>query len=699
MSLRPLFLAGLVGVASTPTAFAQTPASPPAEAAPETAPESVVNLATNPNEVIDALKLPDAPLETMLTTLEELTGRTVLRPAQLGTGGNYSLVINRPITRAEAILALETVLNLNNVGLVPLGDKFIKVVNIGNVRTEAPRFIEGSTLQLPASGAMATKVFMLDFQRAPEFVAQLGMMLNPNMGGATVFEKANAILVTDSISTLQRIEVLIRELDKPITTNLTPKFYTLRFAKASNLVNQMRTILQGVLQTQLGTATSYSADDRTNQVILISDPRQHAFFDELIGKLDVKADPNTRNEVIYLKHAAAKDVATLVSQLVSGQNQAASKSGQQSARPAQVGPMPDQPPPPPSPEGVVTNSGLLNTTAEFSSLVTILPDERSNGVVVSGTVDDIRLIRELVEKIDVLLAQVRIDVVIAEVSLSDNQSTGISALGLNVVQGKLVGFSGAGPGLSVAGSGDNSFAQIVTSPTGDKDLTSVIRISTTPRKNNATILSVPSITTTHNKEAFIFTGQTQPVISSFFNDPATTTGGTYAGRTQLTQQEIGTKLTVKPLIGADGSVQLEVKQNVSSLGGSVTIDGNAQPIINKRETESFISVKSGEIIVLGGLQSKSSTLETNRLGPIPILGDLFGSRVSAKQRTELIFFLRPTVLTNSPADNENTIERLERLKNREEINRALKSQPLEAERTNKTALDSKTSSPQIRRPR
>ena len=88
----------------------------------------------------------------------------------------------------------------------------------------------------------------------------------------------------------------------------------------------MQTILQGPAQQQLGTGTTFNADDRTNQIILISDPRLHSFFDKLIAKLDVRSDPNTRNEVIPLKHAEAKEVATLVSSLVSGQNSASSRS-------------------------------------------------------------------------------------------------------------------------------------------------------------------------------------------------------------------------------------------------------------------------------------------------------------------------------------------------------------------------------------
>jgi len=664
MILRLTFLFSLLIAASV--ASAQTPL-------PATSGQTPLAATAPTEEMIDQIKLADAPLDTVLQLLEQLTGRVIIRPAALPTA-NYTLIITRPMPKSEAILALETALSMNQIGVAPMGDRFLKVVALPSLRTEAPRMLVGSPSELPASGTIMAKVFQLNFLRANEFVPQLAQLLNPQLGGPILFEKTNAVMITDSVSTLQRIEMLIQELDKPVTANLTPKFYALRFAKASVLVNQLRTILQGVVQSQLGSATSYSPDDRTNQVVLLADPRQHAFFDDLIGKLDVKADPNTRNEVIYLKHAAAKDVASLLSQLVSGQNKASSGAGQQSIRPGQ-GPGPIVQAPANAavqPTAAAPIFAALESTTEFSSLVTILPDERSNAVVISGTVDDIRIIRELVEKVDVLLAQVRIEVVIAEVTLSDEASSGIEALGLKIEGDKLVGFSGslAGPSLAIT-SGVVTRGEGVS---GIRDLAAEISIQTTPRRGNTNILSVPAIVTTHNKEARFFVGESRPVISSYLSDTggAGTNNSTIGGyRSTVTQQEIGIELKVKPLIGNDGSVQLDIKQKVEDVLGTITIDNNPQPRIGKRETESFVSIQSGEIVVLGGLQRDSQSRSTNRLGPIPIIGDLFGSRRRAKDRTDLVFFVRPYVLKNTSADNVETLSRLESNPQKDAVIRAL----------------------------
>ena len=672
-SLRPLLPALLLAGLGLRSAAAPAPVS-------ATEPKNI----SPASESVGPLILRDESIDQVLALLEKWTGKTILRPQAL-PNATITLSLKGSITKDEAIRALETLLSLNGIAITPLDDRFLKVTPLALAKSEAPELIDGTTLSLPASGRIASKVFQLNFLRVSEFMPQVSGMLNPGTGSPPViFEKANAALVTDSLSNLQRIETLVSRLDQPMLAGLTPKFYQLHFAKASDVVNRMRSILSGAIQNQVGSATSYNADDRTNQIVLVSDFRQHPFFDDLITRLDVKSDPNTRNEVIYLKHAAAKDVATILSQLVSGQNNASKNSGA-----ADTSRLPGSPAAPGTP---VVTQGPNNTTAstivpvpglnlnieqsnQFSALLTILPEERSNSIVVSGTVDDIRLINELVSKIDILLAQVRIEVVIAEVSLGDSATSGISQLGLKIEGDKLTGFSGTAAGIIVT----NGVLTPGVVGAGPLDLAAQISLVTTPRKNNANILSVPNILTTHNKEGKVFVGEQRPVISSYVNDGANTGTGTIGAgfRSNVTSKDIGISLSVKPLIGTDGIVQLEIKQEVNDILGDITIDGNPQPRIGRRSTESFVSVRSGEIIVLGGLQRTSQSRSSSRLGPIPIIGDLLGARSRENTRTDLVFFLRPTVLTNTPADNAPALKQVEEFPKatREQVKSVLKPAP------------------------
>jgi general secretion pathway protein D len=663
--LSVLVLCGLVV-----RSFAQTP--PPL---PTNQPGALAAATPGANEELVQVKLPDADLETIISALEIYTGRVAtLRPAALPTA-TYNLQFSRPVPKSEAILAIETVLSLNGIGVVPLGEKFLKIVPLQQTRVEAPETITGTTLDRPPSGRAASKVFQLEFLRVGEVVPLLQGMLNPTYGGPVQLPNANAALITDSVSNLQRVELLLQQLDRPVGAGMRPKFYQLQNgAKASDVVQKLRTILTGTLQVQLGQATTYSADDRTNQIILVTDPRQYPFFDDLIAKLDIRADPNTRNDVIYLNHAKAVDVVNVLSRIISQQTAALQRQNPQSVRPGQG--TPAQPAAPNAP--AATPAALPGPTAaidsivggasnEFSSIMTVVNDDRSNSVVVSGTADDIRLIKEMIAKLDIVLAQVRIEVVIAEVTLEDNHESGISALGLKIDGDKLVGFSGSAIGITAANG-------VVTRPgkTGNWDLATEIAINTTPRKGNNSITSRPAVVTSHGKPGNIFYGETRPVIVGSTTIPGGTVGGGITQSSQVQQQAIGTNLTVTPFIGQDGSVQLDIVQDVSDVTGNVTVDGNTQYIIGQRKSTSYVSAKSGDILVLGGFQKNSDISSTSRLGPIPILGDLFGTRTKNKKRQELIFFLRPVVLTNDPArDNAEAMKQIEAMPMRDDIKHEL----------------------------
>ncbi|HVU34270.1 MAG TPA: secretin N-terminal domain-containing protein [Opitutaceae bacterium] len=668
-------------------ARAQAPASPTTAlpASPPVGPAAVRPASASSADEPVILKLPDADLETVLSALEIYTGKIILRPSQLPLApGGYNLKISKPIPKSQAILYIETILAMNNIAVIPMGTDALKVVPLPQARVEAPKLIEGSTLGMPPSSKVASKLFQLDFLRVQEFQQMLQTITNPNFGTAIPLANANAILVTDTISNLQRIETLLQQVDRPYMTGMSTKFYQLRNgAKASDVVAKLHAILTGTLQQQIGMGTSFNADDRTNQIILISDPRQFPFFDNLIEKLDVTSAPNTENKVIYLKHAKAADVAAVLIKIISGQNQATQKN-QLSATPLQpTTPTPTAPPGQPAAAPrptIVSGTSAANPaldqggTTEFSSLVTVTNDDRSNSIVVSGTMDDIKLIQELIDQLDIVLAQVRIEVVIAEVTLDDNHQSGISQLGLEVSGDKLVGFSLAGgdtgSSITVGGSGNNTFASLTrNAANGNLDLAGIISLGTSPRKTNTTILTIPAIVTSHGKQAILSDGETRPVITG-----ATTYTGasTPATSSQVTQQQIGTTLTVTPYIGNDGTVQLDIQTELSNVTDTVTVDGNTQYVIGTRKTNSYITAKSGDIIVMGGFRQEKDQKSNSRLGSIPIIGDLLGPRKKEVSHQELIFFLRPTVLTNNPAiDNAETMKQVEKLPTHEEIKSAL----------------------------
>jgi general secretion pathway protein D len=664
----PLFCLLLAAALAPTMSFAQAAPAPAAAPAASPAPVAGVVAAVplpglSGSDQVGPVILRDETIAQVLDLMQRWTGKSILRPQAL-PASVYTLSLPASITRDEALLAIETLLNLNGIAVIQQGDKFLKVVPNLVAKAESPTLLTGSTLTLPPSGRIATKIFTLKHANAQEFILQITSSLNTTLASPPVyFGRNNAFLITDSITNLQKIESLVAELDRPQLDLVVTKSYTLKNAMATDLVNKLTAMLRtqavasGGAPFRLSTGTTFLADERTNRVLLMGSADQHDFFDKLIETLDQKSNPNTKTDVIFLRHADAQAVATLVTSLVTGQAAAAGRAGN-TFRSATVNRAPVAPAP------VAAAAGPAQMGAdEFSSNLTVLPDVRSNSVVVSGTNDDLRLLHDLIDKVDIVLPQVRIEVVIAEVKLSDNESNGISSLGLTVTNGKLVGIGGTGAGFGVNGA--NALAPSTTLNTqttvvasqgqlapGTNSLSATIGLVTTPRKGDLKILSVPAITTTHNKEATLFVGESRPVITG--SSVAATTGQITS---TVSQRDIGITLKVLPLIGKDGAVQLQISQSVEDILGSTILDGNDQPIIGRRTTDSYVSAMSGEIVVLGGLQRTVTTKSTSRLGPIPIIGDIFGSSTNLEEKQELIIFLRPYVLNGSAVDNLDALSR------------------------------------------
>jgi general secretion pathway protein D len=295
----------------------------------------------------------------------------------------------------------------------------------------------------------------------------------------------------------------------------------------------------------------------------------------------------------------------------------------------------------------------LTPSGEFSNLITIQPDERSNSIVVSGTRDDVRIVRDLIDKIDVLLSQVSIEVVIAEVTLTDSDVSGVSALSATISKAANGGTSITNITSTVSGatiSSANTVANTAGVIAGDINPISLIAtIQSAGDMHKVRVLEQNTIVTTHNHQAQIVVSEQLPIITGVTSTPtaSTTTSSGLTTSSSVTYKDIGITLKVTPLIGDDGSIALTIDQTVDNNQGSVTIDNNSQPIIGHREATSVVNIMDGQLVILGGLQNSSKTYDRSKLGfifEIPILSNIFGAKTTELDRTELLLFIKPHIL-------------------------------------------------------
>ena len=610
-----------------------------------------------PEQTVGIIRMSDMGTHEVLDMLEKFTGKPILRQQTLP-----ALKINfrsqGAMTRNEAILAIESILSLNGVAITEVGDKLLKAVPSATVRTQAPQMLENNANEFTPSLKVYSKFFKLSYLTPADVIPLIQPLLT--LGAPIAFEQTNSLLIIDSLLNLQRIETILEKVDRAQEIETKILFFQLKHASASNVVRRMQSMQSGSLKRYIGTNTSFDVDDRTNQLIIFTHPDNEKLFTDLIAKIDIDVAPLTRTEIFYIKHADATEVTTLIEQIITGQKRSRQERGEKPA--TQPGP---ETPAPTSPPGEAILATAKNL--QFSDYLTIVADPRGNSILVSGTPSDIIYLKGIIDKIDILLAQVRIEVVITEVTLSADQARGIDFFGISYNSGDLNNVD-----FNVSGSGTTKLPQAYSLTGSIKNFSIESVINTAQRDSRVQVLSAPTIVTTHNREAVIRVGEQRPVITSTQSD---LTGGSFV-RSSVQFKDIGIELRVKPLIGSDGVIQMEIDQKVDSVVGTVTIDNNEQPIIGTRHATSFVSVGDGEMVVLGGLQEFIETKSKGRLaflGRLPLVGSLFGSSSTELTKRELLIFIRPTIITNTRDAHQDALENISKLQDKESLEEYLES--------------------------
>lgn len=630
-----------------------------------------------PDAEIGTLILSDESALQVLDLLEQLTGKIILRrqdisPAKINFNSRGS------ITQQDAVLALESLLTLNGIMLTDMGGRFMKAVPATDVNRHVPQMLAGSTLELQPSQQIYAKLFPLDYLDVEQASGTLIQPLLSQNSSFVPFPKSNALLITDALINLQRIEKILAETDHAQAVRESVEFVKLDFIQAAEAKNQIEYLMQGPLSSYLEGNTSVSADERTNQLILVSHPGNIGLIMDVVKNIDIDAAPLTGSEVFQLRQAKAEEVVPIIENIIAGQREGreedAEVSRENNRNRNQNNPQ----------NPVVENQaaqpqaaipGEANASLQFSNFVGLSADERTNAIVAYGTQQDLKTLKELIEKIDIPLPQVLVEAVITQVSLNEKQTSGLNELSLtynNVTKefsDLIIGTSG---GISITDiAGDASPPAFNLNKTANFALATAI--SPTNTDSDARVLSAPRVIVSHNEEGIINVSRSQPIITSSLSSGISNSLNT---RSSVEFRDIGIQLTVTPLIGADGTVQMVIEQTVENVIETVEIDGNQQPVIGKREATSTVSVKDGQIIVLGGLQENTESDSNSYfplIGRLPIIKNVLGGSTNDYERTEIIIFIRPTILTNPEAAENLARDTVERLEEREAVEKYLEN--------------------------
>lgn len=588
----------------------------------------------------------DAPLISILEFLEKLLDKPIIYSSTLPQTAKFSFKSEKKIPHDDAIKIFRSMIMLNGIALIPVdGDKYYKAVPSAGVSTQVPEFLVGRASNLTPSQDFYTKFFELKYIQIADIESKLKSSLSQNnVGMFETFPKSNSFWVTDTLLNIQRIEAILDKLDTP--TNET-FFIQITNSSASDIKDK----ISALKLDEFANAT-ISSDARTNKLIVVASKPIYEKVKQIVTELDIQSDAILKSEVVYVKHGEAAKIVEVLNKIVSGQKQSKSNKNARDLPPEKT--LAQKPTSTDKKESDILqiSEGTKNLSdeknsnfgIEFSDYVQIVSEERSNAIVLYGTSNDLKQIKSIINLLDIVLTQVKIDVLITEVILSNDQVSGLSSFGLSYNASDIDGFSGSTQTYNLTNSSTPAFS-ISASETSFSFLLGVAR-----QNQNVKVLSAPTIVTTHNKEAEVNISQSLPIITSSMSDITSIT----TTRSSVSYKDIGIRLLVTPLVGANGSIQLKIDQSVDSISGYTTIDNNQQPIISKRKATSFISAKNNEVITLAGLQQIDTTKLDGGvwfLSDIPLLGELFKPSKNEYTRRELIIFIRPTVIESTPTNS------------------------------------------------
>lgn len=609
------------------------------------------------------LNVRDADIRAFVQDAAKVTGRTFILDSRVQ--GKVSVVTDRPLSRSEYFEIFLSTLRANNLVAIP--------TTRGAYRIQPADGAASQPTRIGSRGAegnqMVTEVVRLKSIVATEAMETLRPLVS-KQGSITSNRNANSLVIVDYADNIRRIRSLVGEIDRDSAASI---IVTLKNAGAREIATSLQALAAQGGGEGLRSPVTVVPIDSSNSIALRGDPGAVSRFAQMARDLDKGAESGTEIRVHRLDYASAEQLLPVIENLLGKSGTSGSSA---SVVPAGTG---DGAAATAAPATISSGGNGNGISSRGPAIVTRM--EGTNAIIVAANPDIQRMIGELIRQLDTRQQQVVVEAIIVEISENLARELGVQWLvGGKDVPFAVTNFSNASPNIvDVAGGllasqfdtstttttntatttttnsavGDalrqnaadavlgarGGFAGFATSLGGSAVLGAII--NAVQSDSNSNVLSTPSLTVNNNLKGSILFGQEIPVSTG----EALSNNFDNAFRT-IQRQNVGIELEVTPQINAGNEVRMELRQQVSSIAGPVS-DNFSELIINKREINTTVTVADGEIIALGGLLDDNERRTIQKvpfLGDIPVLGELFKSRGKSRVKTNLMVFIRPTIL-------------------------------------------------------
>lgn len=585
---------------------------------------SWVSLATAQEYTVN---LKDTDIQEFIKFVADVTGTTMV--VDPNVKGKVRVISSKPVTQAELYDLFLSILDVQGYTAVRSG-QVIRIIPSKDARSSPVPLMEDQ--DAGDNDEYVTQVIRLDNISAAKLIPVLRPLV-PQQAHMAAYAPSNAIILSDIRSNIGRIVDIIERMDRSAVQ--TTEILRLKYGVAEDVVSMLNT-LEKSRQGEGAEADKEAilvADKRTNSVVVTADELTVERIRKLVSYLDTPLEQSGNVRVIYLEYADALEVAEVLTRVM--QNIARLEEG-----------------------GATKRSGNNESTIEA--------DAGTNSLIITADTDEMAALESVIARLDIRRAQVLIEAIIVEMEMTEGQELGLQWLFSNDggIYGSNISTSSAQqarnraladailpddgsetiPTRGVAG----ALSQIPGTTLGwgvvDEDLTMTVILNALETQGNANILSTPSLLTLDNEEAFITVGQQVPFVTGSYTNTGVGNGAQNPFQT-IERQSVGVTLKVTPQINEGDSVVLDIVQEVSSISAQILAASDV--ITNERKIETKVLANDSDIVVLGGLVKEDvqdSTQGVPILSGIPLLGRLFRNDVVTVTKSNLLVFIRPTII-------------------------------------------------------
>jgi general secretion pathway protein D len=614
-------------------------------------------LAADPPAGSAVMNFVGADIESVIKAVGQYTNMTfIIDPRVKGT---INLVSEKPVTKAQAFNLLSSALRLQGYTVV-MGENFAKVVPEADAKLQA-----GPSQDPKLKGdQIATQIFRLNYESAANLVTVLRPLISPN-NTINANPGNNTLVITDYADNLRRLSKIVAALDAPASGDVD--IVPIRYAIATDLAQVVSRLLEP--GTTAGAAdsgkVSVLADARTNALIIRAPSLARGnLAKSLIARLDQPTAQPGNVHVVYLRNADATKLAQTLRSVMTNDTSAPanpqSSAQQQPQQPqgqaqgAAGGAL--QPLQPLQSSGTAGTQGSL---ASGGAGGFIQADATTNTLIITASEAVYRNLRIVIDQLDVRRAQVYIESLIVEVSAKKAAEFGIQWLGLSgdstskyrvgaastATTDNIIGLATAAKSNTVPTVGSGLTLGIFKQINGALGLGALARVLESDDGTN--ILSMPNLITLDNEEARIIVGQNVPFITGQYTTQASGGASGVNPFQTVERKDVGLSLRVRPQISEGGTVKMAIYQETSAVQSTTNTAGI---ITSKRSIDTNVLVDDGQVIVLGGLIEdtvEDGNEKVTGLGDLPVIGNLFKYQKRNRTKTNLMVFLRPTIIRSN----------------------------------------------------